>query len=89
MCNMDTDDLFKDIVEDVETRFDTSKYELDTPLKKGRNKKVMGFLRDKLGGKIMNELLQHLNFCSHQNRDVQQTVIEPEDWNNHSYDENQ
>ena len=29
-----TDDIYKDIAEDVETRFDTSKYELDRSLKK-------------------------------------------------------
>ena len=29
-----TDDIFKDIAEDVETRFDTSNYELDRPLPK-------------------------------------------------------
>ena len=27
-----TDDIYKDIGEDVETRFDTSSYELDRPL---------------------------------------------------------
>ena len=27
-----TDDIYKDIAEDVETRFDASNYELDTPL---------------------------------------------------------
>ena len=34
-----TDDIFKNIAEDVETRFDTSNYELDRPLPKGNNKK--------------------------------------------------
>ena len=36
-----TDDIHKDITEDVETRFDTSNYELviDRPLLKGKNKK--------------------------------------------------
>ena len=34
-----TDDLYKDIAGDVETIFDTSSYELDTPLPKGKNKK--------------------------------------------------
>ena len=34
-----TDDIYKDIAEDVETRFDTSNYELDRPLPKGKNKK--------------------------------------------------
>ena len=34
-----TDDIYKDIAEDVETRFDTSNYELDRLLPKGKNKK--------------------------------------------------
>ena len=34
-----TDDIYKDIAEDVETRFDASNYELDRPLPKGKNKK--------------------------------------------------
>ena len=46
MDNMDTDsfifyiktDIFKDIAEDVETRFDTSRYELDSPLLKKKKK---------------------------------------------------
>ena len=29
----------KDIVKDIETRFDTSNYELDRPLSKGKNEK--------------------------------------------------
>ena len=32
-----TDDIYKDIAEDVETRFDTSNYELDRSLLKGKN----------------------------------------------------
>ena len=31
-----TDDIYKDIAEDVETRFDTSSYELHRPLPKGK-----------------------------------------------------
>ena len=31
-----TDDIYKDIAEDVETRFDTSNYELYRPLPKGK-----------------------------------------------------
>ena len=47
------DDIYKDIVEDVETRFDTSNYELDRPLQKGKNKNIIGLMKDILGGKIM------------------------------------
>ena len=43
----------EEIVEDVETRFDTSNYELDRPLPKGKKKKLIGLMTDELGGKIM------------------------------------
>ena len=48
-----TNDIYTDIAEDVETRFDTSNYELDRPLPKGKNKKVMWLTKDELDGKIM------------------------------------
>ena len=38
------DDIYKDIAEDVETRFDISNYELDRPLPKGKTKKIFGFM---------------------------------------------
>ena len=34
-----TNDIYKDIAEDTETMFDTSNFELDKPLPKGKNKK--------------------------------------------------
>ena len=36
---INTYDIYKDITEDVEIRFDTSNYELDRPLPKGKNEK--------------------------------------------------
>ena len=47
-----TDDIYKDIIEDVGTRFDTSNYELNSPLPKDKNKKVIGLMKGDLGGKI-------------------------------------
>ena len=52
-----TEDFYKDIAEDVETRFDTSGYEPDRPLSIGKNKKVIGLMKDELGGKIMKEFI--------------------------------
>ena len=46
-----TDGNQKDIAEDVKTRFDTSNYELDGALSKGKNKKVTGLLQGELGKK--------------------------------------
>ena len=42
-----TDDVYKDIADDVETSFDTSNFEIDRPLlPKGKNKKVIGLMKD-------------------------------------------
>ena len=50
-------EIYKDIAEDVETRFDTSNYQLQTPLLKGKIKDVIGLMKDELGGKIMTEFV--------------------------------
>ena len=50
-----TDDIYKDIAKDVETTFDTSNYELDRRLPKGKSKKVIGLMKDELGGKGMTK----------------------------------
>ena len=66
LCYMDADSfivyiradyIYEDIVEDVETRFATSNYELDRPLPKGKDKKLIGLMKDKLGGKIMTKFV--------------------------------
>ena len=68
LCYMDTDsfvyhikteDFYKDIAEDVEARFDTSGYPNDgnRPLPIGKNKKVIGLMKDELGGEIMIEFV--------------------------------
>ena len=53
-----TDNLYKDIAEYVETSFDTSNYELEKPLPKGKNKKVIGLMKYDLGGKIMTKFFR-------------------------------
>ena len=55
IVHVKTDDIYKGIAEDVETRFDTSNYELERLLPKGKDKNVVGVMKDGLGGKIMNE----------------------------------
>ena len=42
-----TDDIYKDIAKDVETRFDNSDYELDRLLSKVKNKKVICLMKEK------------------------------------------
>ena len=66
LCYMDTDsfimhikaeDFYKDIANDVKKRFDTSNYEINRPLPAGKNKKVIGLMKDELGRKIMTEFV--------------------------------
>ena len=66
LCYMDTDsfvmhiktnDFYKDIASDVENRLDTSNYEVNRPLPTGKNKKVIGLMKDELGGKIITEFV--------------------------------
>ena len=45
---INADYIYKDIAQDVETRFDTSYYELDRPLPKEK-KKLIGLMKDELG----------------------------------------
>ena len=66
LCYMDTDsfvmhiktnDFYKDISDDFDNRFDTSNYEVNRPLQTGKNKKIIGLMKDKLGGKIITEFV--------------------------------
>ena len=54
-----TEDFFEDISNDVEKWFDTSNYNKKDkiPLLIGKNKKVPGLFKDKLGGKIITEFV--------------------------------
>ena len=66
LCYMDTDsfvmhiktnDFYKDIANDAECKFDTSNYEVKRPLPIGKNKKVIGLMKDELGGEIITEFI--------------------------------
>ena len=68
LCYMDTDsliysretkDFYKDIAKDVQSRFNTSCYPNDglRPLPIGKNKKVIGLMKDELGEEIMKEFI--------------------------------
>ena len=57
IMHIKTEDFYKDIANDVEKRYETSNYEVNTPLTTGKNEKVIGLMKDELGGKIMTEFL--------------------------------
>ena len=54
-----TEDFYEDIADDVEEMFDTSGYDKKgtRPLPIGKSKKVIGLMKDELGGKIMTEFI--------------------------------
>ena len=54
-----TEDFYKDIADDIEKRFGTSNYgnECDRSLPKGKNKKVIGLMKDELGKKKHDGIL--------------------------------
>ena len=69
LCYMDTDsfiiyikteDVYEDIPNDAKKWFDTSNYSDGDkrPLPRGMNKKVIGLMKDELGGKIMTEFVK-------------------------------
>ena len=52
-----TEDNYVDIGKDVETRSDTSNYELERHYLKEKNKKVTGLMKDEFGRIMMTGLL--------------------------------
>ena len=57
VMNIKTNDFYKDIAQDVQERFDTSNYSFDRLLPKGKYKKVIGLMKDELGGGIITEFI--------------------------------
>ena len=57
VVNIKTKDIYKDISQDVNKRFDTSNYTFDRPLPTGINKKVIGLMKEELGGDIITEFV--------------------------------
>ena len=50
-------DVYKDIVNDFEKRFDTLNWVIERLLPKSRNKKRIGLMKDELGGKTMTKFV--------------------------------
>ena len=66
LCYMDTDslvydiktlDFYEDIADNVPARFNTSGYCPNRSLPVGLNKKIIGLMKDELGGKIMTDFV--------------------------------
>ena len=57
VIDIKTNDFYEDISQDVNERFVTLNYTFDRPLPKGKNKKVIGLMKDELGGGIITEFV--------------------------------
>ena len=62
IIHIKTEDVYEDISDDVEKGFDISNFECNSievnrPLSTGKNKKVIGLMKDELGGKIMTQFV--------------------------------
>ena len=57
IMHVETEDFYRDIADDVGKRFDASNYEVNSPLPTGKNKKVIGLMKDELGGNIITEFV--------------------------------
>ena len=57
IIHIKTEDFSKDIADNVEKRFGTSNCECNRPLPAGKNKIVIGLMKDELGGKIMTKFV--------------------------------
>ena len=55
IMSIKTNYSYKDIANDVDKRLDISNYQVNRPLPTGKNKKVIGLMKDELGGKIITE----------------------------------
>ena len=57
IAHIKTEDIYKDLAEDVESRFDTSNDEVDRLLPMGKNKKAVILMKDKMRGQIMKKIV--------------------------------
>ena len=61
IMNIKTKDFYKDVgndvANDVGKRFDTSNYECDRSFPTGKNKKIIGLMKDELGRRVIAEFV--------------------------------
>ena len=57
VIHIKTEDVYKDIANYVKKRYGTSNYAIERPLPTGKNKKVIGLMKDESGRKIITKFV--------------------------------
>ena len=57
IMNIKTNDFYKEISYDVDNRFETSNFAVKKQLPIGKNKKIIGLMKDELGGEIITAFI--------------------------------
>ena len=56
-CAVQTDGIYRDMVDDAASRYDFSEYPFDHPLYDASNRKALGFFKDELNSVPMREFV--------------------------------
>ena len=57
IVNIKTEDIYKGAANDAEKKFHTWNSEIEKPLPKNENRKVITLMKDELGGRISTEFI--------------------------------
>ena len=78
LIHVKSEDIFKEIAPDVNEHFDTSNFQENHPTGKefiGKNKKVLGMLKDEAGGKIIQEFAGVCSKCYAYKLDIKKDKV--------------
>ena len=76
MVHVISEDVYEDLDWNVETNFDTSNCKVKRPLPTGKNKKVIGLMKDEVQGSAVTTKLSYVIMYMCQNFDVHEVHLQ-------------